>query len=368
MSLREKFVLQAMAPDACMTELCRAYGISRKTGYKWLARYKSKGVEGLEEMSRRPHSSPLQTTVERALDVLQLRQGHPTWGPKKLHAVLVRRHGAEQMPLSVRTVARILERSELASERRNRVRPSHHPTQPPKPLTQGPNDTWSVDFKGWWRTRDGKRCEPLTVRDQYSRYVLAVQVMSTPRAEEVRAVFEQLFDRYGRPRVIQCDNGPPFVCSRGRLGLTRLSAWWVSLGIELARSRPACPQDNGAHERMHRDMRRELEAFAAADSLKQQEACERWRREFNEVRPHEALGMKTPAEVYRPSPTRFEPPPKSRYEHPLLTRRVSIKGMVKYGAKQWFVSEALRGHEVGLEEQADGQLRAQFHTLDLGLL
>jgi transposase InsO family protein len=171
---------------------------------------------------------------------------------------------------------------------------------PRKTVTvEAPNDAWTVDFKGWWKARDGRRCEPLTVRDAFSRYVLALRILPRSDTDGVRAVFEELFERHGLPKVIQSDNGVPFAAGRSLAGLTKLSAWWVSLGIDIVRSRLGKPQDNRAHERMHADIAIELEAQAAHSLRAQQKACDEWRVEFNHVRPHEALDMQTPADVYR---------------------------------------------------------------------
>ena len=172
-------------------------------------------------------------------------------------------------------------------------------------VVEAPNDVWTVDFKGWWTTRDGRRCEPLTVRDAFSRFILALRILPRSDTDGVRAVFEELFERHGLPKVIQSDNGAPFAAGRSLAGLTKLSAWWISLGIDVVRSRPGCPQDNGAHERMHADISVELQTQAAQSIRAQQRACDDWRVEFNHMRPHEALGLETPADVYRSSPRRL---------------------------------------------------------------
>ena len=294
MSQKIEFVERAKRGET-VSALCREYGVSRQTGHKWMKRFREKGFEGLEDESRRPKSAPLATAEELVLSTVQARDEHPRWGPYKLHVLLRRRFG-EQTP-SLRTIARILQRANKVRERRKR-NPTSVVERVPRVIAQAPNEVWTVDFKGWWRTLNGDRCEPLTVRDARSRFLLAVVACSTKKAD-VRPIFEQLFRKYGVPKAIQCDNGVPFISVQCRAGLSALSAWWVSLGIRVIRSRPGCPQDNGGHERMHSDVRADVQAHPAATRSEQQHVIDRWRQEFNHVRPHQALDGKTPAEVYR---------------------------------------------------------------------
>ena len=298
MSLKIEFVEKALRPEVRMSVLCRQYGISRETGYKWLNRFKKEGPDGLEELSRRPKSVPLSTAENLVFEVLELRESYPRRGPKKLFVMLQRKH-QKQTP-SVVTIARILRRFGKVRQR-SKFRRLSIVMAAPTIRAKSCNEVWTVDFKGWWKARDGQRCEPLTVRDAFSRFICLLAV-EMPSLEETRSVFKRLFTRYGLPTVIQCDNGNPFINVAARGGLTRLSAWWISLGIKVVRSRPgSCPQDNGAHERMHRDMREEIQASPSASRLAEQRACDKWRQEFNHVRPHEALAGKTPGELYRRS-------------------------------------------------------------------
>ena len=284
MSSRMEFVERAKKGES-ISSLCREFGISRTTGHKWQKRFQEKGYEGLEEETRRPKSTPLATGEDLVMAVLEARDKHARWGPRKLQGILRRRFG-EQTP-SERTIARILRRADRVRERRAR-RPPNVVNRAPQVHPQRCNEVWTVDFKGWWRARDGERCQPLTVRDAFSRYVLAVhQCQSTTDA--VREVFERLFARHGVPEAIQCDNGTPFVAVRARGGISQLSAWWLSLGIRLVRSRPGCPQDNGGHERMHVNLAGDLQNEPAATRQAQQREFDRWRQEFNHVRPHDAL-------------------------------------------------------------------------------
>jgi hypothetical protein len=239
----------------------------------------------------------------------------------------------------------------------------------PQVQPKRPNQLWTVDFKGWWRTRSGERCEPLTLRDAHSRYVLATVVLSSPKMGEVRAVFERVFSQYGLPEAILSDGGVPFVAPGSSIGLTTLSAWWLSLGIEHYRSRPATPSDNGGHERMHRDMAAELEAVAAMTRKAQQDACDRWRHDFNHHRPHEALGMKTPAERYQRSAVAFEQKPTALvYPDAFAVRRVSNVGCIKHAQHLVFVSHALSGYDLGLEYLSADHFAVWFAHRRLGEL
>jgi len=232
-----------------------------------------------------------------------------------------------------------------------------------------PNDLWTVDLKGWWFSGDRSRCEPLTVRDQLSRFVLCVQLLIGARCDAVRQIFEKLFEVFGLPRFILTDNGPPFVAPTSKVGLTVLSAWWLSLGIEHIRTRPGKPSDNGAHERMHADIAADVQAYAAFDRYSQQQACDRWRLEFNNERPHEALGMRVPAEVYTPSSTKWHGKPAAiEYPPNMHVRRVSNLGEIKYRDQRIRISKALRGNDVGLEAQPEGPHAVWFCHRRLGWL
>jgi len=234
----------------------------------------------------------------------------------------------------------------------------------PTPAVGEPNDLWTVDFKGWWYALDGAKCEPLTVRDAYSRFVLAIRLQPDTGTSSVMAVFTALFEEQGVPRAIQSDNGPPFASTTTIGGLTKLSAWWVSLGIELVRSRPGCPQDNGGHERMHADIEREIRAKVARTRALQQKACDEWRVEFNHVRPHEALGMKTPSEIYRPSPRR---PVVQTGAFPSGCERriVNPRGWIAWNRQRIYVTTALVGHTVGLVQLRD-EVFVWFYQMLLG--
>ncbi len=368
MKLKNEFVLAALAPDANVAELCREAGISRKTGYKWIARFRDGGLPALEDASRRPHTSPLRASGSAVLEVVALRAERPRWGPKKLRAVLLRRLPAAEVP-SVRTVARIIERAGLV-ERRRRPPPGidARPEGAPDVTVTAANDLWTVDFKGWWLAGDGSRCEPLTARDAHSRYVLCASLLAAANGAAVRGEFERLFDKHGLPLAIQVDNGSPFACTRARGGLTTLSAWWVSLGIRLVRGRPAHPQDNGGHERMHFDMRFDVEDHAGSDLAAQQRLLDIWREEFNHVRPHEALGQRVPSEVYKRSPRRMRGPRPAMYPADFEVRRVNAKGSIKYAGRLLRVGDGLRRQLVGVRRLDDSTLQLRYYDVDLGLI
>jgi len=365
MSLKMEFVEKAQQPGARMSRLCGQYGISRETGYKWLRRYKREGPDGLEERSRRPKTSPLATAEDIVVAVLEERERHPRRGPKKLRVMLERKLG-EQTP-SVATIARVLNRFGKVRQRSRFPRRISIVDTAPRVSATRCNEVWTVDFKGWWRTRDGERCEPLTVRDAFSRYVLTVKLIKGATTAAVRKVFEELFRRYGVPEAIQCDNGVPFVNVKARGGLTQLSAWWVSLGIKVIRSRPGCPQDNGGHERMHRDVKADLQACPAGSRAAQQRACDRWRQEFNHVRPHEALGDKVPADLYQVSQRRAR---KTTHLYPpsWFVRTVTTDGAIYIKRVQVKPGRALAGQQVALEPLGGLQHRLWYRDLDLGLV
>jgi transposase InsO family protein len=363
MSLKLEFVQKATAKDANISALCREYCITRQTGHKWLKRYATQGYDGLEDHSRRPKTTPLGTAEDIVASILAAREAHPRWGPHKLSLLLRRRWGPSTP--SERTIARVLTRFDMIRQRRPRRTFTQVVSEAPLVDVSSPNDLWTVDFKGWWRAGNGERCEPLTVRDAFSRFVLAIEVLPSTAGSAVRVVFERLFRRNGLPKAIQCDNGTPFVSTSSRGGLTTLSAWWVSLGIGLVRSRPGCPQDNGGHERMHADMAAEIEALPSASRSLQQRACDKWRQQFNHVRPHDSLDGKTPGEVYK----RADRAARARsmlYPSGWLARRVGRNGSITMHSGDYFVSAALAGHRVGLAPVDALHMRVWFYEMDLG--
>jgi putative transposase len=337
-------------------ELCRAYGISAKTGYKWRERFLERGYQGLEDLSRRPHRHPEQLEVEQVCAIVRLKQGHPFWGARKIAELYRRRY---EQAVSESTIKRILERSGLVDKRKvGAASQSGRLSSGRK--AQGVNQVWTVDFKGWWWRKD-QRCQPLSVRDEYSRYILGLESLKDGSSDTVRKSFESLFARYGLPQAIRSDNGSPFASSQSVWGLSRLSAWWMALGIELERSRPGHPQDNAAHERMHRDIGLELEAMDRGD----QASLDLWRQEYNEQRPHQALGMRYPSEVYQKSKRQYQPVKQLQYDR-MASRKVRSSGAISWNDRALLISKSLAGWNVGLQSDVQGEIEVWFARLLLG--
>jgi putative transposase len=357
MDQRTEFAVKSMRTDN-FRALCAEYGISAKTGYKWRERFLRWGWAGMVEQSRRPRSHTKQLTERVVCEMIRLKLAHRHWGPRKIRELYLRHQGTAASESSFK---RVLERAGLTEPRRRRQRATEAGRLWSERRGQAPNEVWTVDFKGWWYDAQGKRCEPLTVRDEHSRYVLELRRLPDARTATVRQCFERLFERHGLPGAIRSDNGTPFAHVQGLLGLSRLSAWWVALGIDLERGRPGHPQDNGGHERMHRDIRRELEPLTG-----DQEALDLWRQEFNHERPHEALGMKYPAEVYQPSQRPYVGTPEDLDYPGMDHRRVTGQGIIGWERARLFITSSLAGWSVGLKPLAGGRLEVWFGRLLLG--
>jgi transposase InsO family protein len=362
---RMNFSLKSLQEGVNFSDLCAEYGISRKTGYKWRERYMKEGAVGLHDLSRKPANSPNQLSEALMCQIVKLHERHKKWGPKKIRVLLLKDVAFAADAPSESSLKRVFERCGWT---RKRPRRQHQEVGRISSDTRakGNNDVWTVDFKGWWRTGDQERCEPLTVRDEHSRYVLIAQPMARSNTESVKAVFEKLFESYGLPKAIRSDNGSPFASSNAILGLSRLSAWWLSLGISLERGRPGKPQDNGGHERMHRDIAAEVQACAQGTLAEQVAALELWRQTFNTVRPHESLGMKTPAELYTVSERKFEETPHDIVYPGMIARRVSKSGYISYETHKIPISTAVSGWSVGLKPVDNDHLEVYFAAQYLG--
>lgn len=362
---RMRFVSEALADEESMTALCVDYGISRATGYKWLARYQALGPAGLQDRSRAPHRPGLARPEEMVAAVLALKMRFKLYGPKKLRVKLQEAYPSWTVP-AASTIGEWLKR---AGQVRARVRGRHCPpyTQPFSAV-RGPNDVWSVDFKGWFRTGDGGRCDPLTVSDAFSRYALVCWAVGAPDYEHVRPRFEVAFCEFGLPGAIRSDNGPPFA-TIGAGGLSRLAVWWIKLGVKAERIEPGQPQQNGRHERLHGTLKQATAEPPAPTLRAQQTRFQRFRHEYNEVRPHEALGQKTPASLYRASPRTYpcrlrEP----EYDSETTVRRVRSNGEIKWAGERIFVSEALVGEPLGVTETESGDWRVCYADVELGYI
>ena len=363
MDQKTQFIADYLREVLSISELCELYGISRKTGYKWIDRYIHLGPAGLEEYSRRPKQCPHQTAPEMMDALLEMRRRHPTWGAKKLLPLLHKRHPGWTMP-GRSTVCNILSRNGLVPKKRRR----RHIGHPGKPTSQilAPNDVWCTDFKGQFKTGDGVYCYPLTVTDAYSRYLFCCQGLHSTKTAGVKPWFTRLFKEYGLPGRIRSDNGVPFATTT-LARLSSLSAWWVKLGVMPELIEPGKAQQNGRHERMHRTLKAETTKPPAGNLIAQQRKFNRFREEFNHERPHEALDQETPASIYEPSP-REMPNKILSLEYPdrFEVRYVSANGGIRWN-KDWVnVSVVCAGEYVGLEEIDDGIWNIYFGALKLG--
>jgi transposase InsO family protein len=361
---RARFVLEAQLADLPFAELCRRHGISRPTGYKWLRRADEQGLSGLHDRSRRPrscaHATP-EHVVERILQVRK-RRG---WGARKIRSVLKKDPGLQAVP-TVDTIHRVLDRHGCVEHTKARRRRTH--PGPPLPFPDEPNGTWTADFKGEFRTRDGYLCFPLTVQDGYSRFLLECRGMLRLDLQATIQRFRHLFRELGLPLRIRTDNGHPFASTAiGRL--SQLSIWWITLGITPELIEPGKPQQNPRHERMHRDLKKETASPSRADLRAQQRCFNQFRRTYNYERPHESLAMQTPATLYRPSARAYsERPEPITYPAHFEVRLVSQDSTIRWKARKIFVSHLLGRKEVGLEQIADGIWSVYFGPVHLGWL
>ena len=346
MDQRYRFVMEAVKCKSRMSDLCIRYGISRKTGYKWLNRFLNEGVDGLCEQSRAPTRCPRRTPTEIEELLLKEKRRHPTWGPKKLVVILQREYGLN--PPAVSTAGEILKRHGLVKPRRRRYNAY---VNWPGRLTdpKRPNHVWAADYKGWFRTRDGRKCFPLTISDLYSRYILCLDAHPGHGHDLTLASFDRVFKQYGLPEVLRVDNGSPF--AGGGLGnFSRLNVSWLRLGIDVEFIEPGHAEQNGRHERMHRTLKADTTGPPAFNRQNQQDRFDSWRREFNEVRPHEALAQKTPASFYENSKKAYTGDvPDFVYPPWYDRRRVRSNGEIKWDGAMVFVSSGLAGTEIGLD-------------------
>lgn len=365
MDQRTQFIADYLRESLNITELCDLYGVSRKTGYKWIDRYLHLGPAGLEERSRRPSCSPNATSPEIISLILEARRRHPSWGAKKLLTILGKRHPRWDFP-GRSTVCDILSRHGMVPRKRNRRRIGH----PGKPTSSilTPNDVWSADFKGQFKTQNGIYCYPLTVTDGFSRYLLGCQALYSTAVAGAKPVFMRLFKEYGLPKRIRTDNGVPFATNT-LARLSSLSAWWIRLGVLPELIEPGKPQQNGRHERMHKTLKAEATKPPAGNLQAQQRKFNRFREEFNNERPHEALDQQTPGSIYQPSPREMPNKlPPLEYPDRFEVRYVSANGGIRWN-KGWInVSITCVGEYVGLEEIDDGVWNVYFGPLKLGRL
>lgn len=365
MDERIQFMAHYLEGREAVTDLCAQAGISRKTGYKWIRRYEAEGAKGLMERSRARHHQAHRTPADQVTRIVAARQRY-RWGPRKLQQWLQEQWPDEPWP-APSTIGAILRREGLvkpAPKRRLQAVPTPRPLIEPK----APNDLWTIDFKGQFRLGNRRYCFPLTLVDDFSRFVLCCDGVYQVTHQQVRPSLLQCFRRYGLPRYIRSDNGPPFATT-GLAGLSRLGVWWTTLGIRQERIRPGHPQENARHERLHRSLKQEALYTIQANLAQQQRALDRWRTDFNQLRPHEALGNRKPAQVYTPSSRLYQPPP-ARLEYPndYVPRPVRPNGTIYWQSQELFVSKALSGETLGLKPIDQQRWQVYFADLRIGLM
>jgi transposase InsO family protein len=365
MDQRWKFVEKVEAKQECFAELCREFEVSRKTGYKWLQRYQAGGAAALADQCRAPKRQAKAVTPERVQSILQARALHRRWGPKKLKAWLTRTYPDQSWP-AASTIGEILKRAGLTVKPRKVI----WVTSTPGGLQQAgeANQVWCADFKGYCHCQDGSRCDPLTLTDNYSRYLLRCQAVMGTDEKYARAFFEAAFREYGLPQTIRTDNGAPFA-SVALAGLSELSVWWIKLGIWPERIAPGKPQQNGRHERMHRTLKQETMQPPGKTLRVQQRSFDQFRQEYNHERPHEALEMKRPGDLYAPS---GKPYPRviraPEYGADRIVRTVGSCGRIGWCGERVFITKVLGNDPIGLEGVDDGIWRIWFGHYPIGWL
>jgi len=364
MDERMRFVEAAACEEETMAALCRRFGISRQCGYKWLARYASEGVAGLAERSRAPHDHPQALDADAIERCLRVRRAHPSWGPVKVRAYLGRCLPELRLP-AASTIGALFDREGLTVKRRHRRAP---PGGAPFGTLRRANEVWCIDFKGWFRTGDGARCEPLTLSDAHSRYLLRCQALERTDTAHVWPVLEAALREFGLPERLRSDNGPPFAaCGAG--GLSQLAVRLVKAGVVPERIAPGRPQENGRHERLHLTLLQEAASPPAANLRQQLARLRAFQRLYNEERPHAALGNATPAEHYAASPRRWDGVLREPdYGDDEEVRRVRSNGQIKWRGNLVYVNAALAGEPVGLTETADGGWQVRYGPLALGVI
>lgn len=365
MKEKEKFIDAVIKAEKPFKYICEDFGISEKTGHKWKNRFYEEGKLGLYEKSREAENHPNALPEDTVIAIIQLKTAHPYWGAKKILELFKKSRRNAEVP-SLSSVNRILSKANLIKKRRVKpvsvdCRRLHAHIQPQKV-----NDVWAIDFKGYWRS-DGEICEPFTVRELVSRKILCVKLMQSKSSEAVRAVMTELFKKYGLPKVIRSDNGTPFSSPNGVLSLTSLSAWWITLGITPDRTEKGSPGQNGSLERMHADIAREIEGKVRGGVLANQAVIDAWVEEYNSVRPNEAIGMKTPDEVFIPSERKYIGD-YEEIEYPLgfLTRKVTAGGEIVLNSIRIAIGHSLKGLYIGLKPLENNYYEAYLADFILG--
>jgi putative transposase len=362
MDERLRFVARVLEGDS-MAHLCEEFGISRKTGYKIYSRYKDFGIKGLTDRSRRPrrHANQLPLMVEKA--IVRLKKDYPHWGAPKIRERLKSRCPELGCP-AISTVHAVLDRHGLVERRRRRRRPRLTGTSLTRPV--GPNALWCADYKGEFLLGNRRYCYPLTITDYASRYLLACEALSTTKERYAFSVFERVFQEFGLPDAIRTDNGVPFASAFALYGLSKLSVWWLRLGIRLERIAPGHPEQNGRHERLHLTLKAEVTRPAAANVLQQQALCDGFVHRFNHERPHQALDMATPASRYKPSKRLYTGLEELDYPGHDWTAVITTCGRICYQGRKINISQVFAGQKVGVKQTEDHLWLVTFMDYDLG--
>jgi putative transposase len=361
MDERLRFVARVIEGEK-MAVICRDFGISRKTGYKIFERYKDCGLEGLKDRSRRPYRQANQLPFQLESLILRLKRQRPSWGAPKIREKIRRQYSGIHLP-AISTVHAVLDRHGLVSKERKR-RYKANGTELSKP--DQPNDLWCADYKGEFMLADRRYCYPLTVTDFASRYLLRCEALATTREKFAFTVFERAFREFGLPKAIRTDNGVPFAAPNGLFGLSKLSVWWLRLGIGIERIKPGHPEQNGRHERMHLTLKKEATKPAAENMLQQQGKFDDFIETYNHDRPHQALGMKTPSDLYTSSPRPYQGLTELSYPFHDRTITVTHCGRICLGKRKIHLSTAMAGQNVGIKEISERLWQVSFMTYDLG--
>ena len=364
MNLKREFIFKSFNKEQSFTELCREYGISTKTGYKWKERFLEGGFPALEELSRKPNTNSKEIPEAVSVELIRMKNLHRNWGASKILQIYKNNHPGEYAPVRS-TVENLFVRAGFVIPRKRKRNKTTERIQV-KVVPDRTNQVWTVDFKGWWYTKRREKCEPLTVRDEFSKYILDIRVLEKGDISHVKQAFTALFMQYGLPEIIRSDNCTPFASAFNVFGLSKLAVWWMSLGIKLDRIDPGCPYQNGGHERMHRDMKDELEGQIDGNLNEHQKVFDKWRDEFNTIRPHESLEMKRPADVYLKSDRVYEPEDVLIvYGKGYKIRMVNDRGFCNYKGKRFFVGNPFAGYNVGVKE-IDGETEIWFDDFLIG--
>jgi len=364
---RKAFIEDVLFGQESIKALCGKYDISEKTGHKWKKRFMECGMSGLCDEGKVPKRFPTQLDEDTTIRLIVLRQAHPAWGPKKLAMLYARAYPKGRQP-SVSSIHRVLDKAGLI--KRRRVRKAGNGAELMRRVIPAgaPNDVWTADYKGWWHS-SGEKCLPFTLRDLFSKNILDVRLMEKTTAEAAKELLKARFCQYGMPLVLRTDNGVPFASTNSLLGLTKLSAWLMYHGVVPDRTDPGTPTQNGSHERMHRDIRLEIQGKIPGGVRANQAAIDYWVEEYNTVRPHEALGMRTPSEVYVPSERAYQGDD-FEWEYPFgfETRIANNRGWIRIKKTRYFLSEALVGMTLGIEKQDEDEYRVWLGEFPIAIL